>query len=83
MTSQQSNVSLTALYYDLEKPTAFSSPKTLTDFLNQQKLTFKEKSASEWLSGQRAYALHKPRRVRFQRNKFSATNIADMRICKV
>lgn len=77
MCSSNSNVSLKSLYYDPVKPTAFSSAKRLTNFLKKQNLTPELGNASEWLRCQKTYTLHKPRRIRFPRNKFNLANIGD------
>lgn len=75
--SNKKNVSLNSLYYDPKNPTAFSSNERLKNFCKKQNLTTEPKNAHDWLQSQRAYTLHKARRVRFQRNKFNLTNIGD------
>lgn len=77
MCASNKNTSLESLYYNLESPIAFSSVKRFTNFLKKQKPTPDLKNSREWLQGQRAYTLHKPRRVRFQRNHYNLTNIGD------
>lgn len=76
-TSDQKSISLDSLYYNPEKPIAFSSANKFTNFLKKHNFTSESKVANEWLRSQKAYTLHKPRRVRFQRNKFNLANIGD------
>lgn len=74
---KKKNVLLDDLYYNLKNPIAFSSAKRFINFLNKQHYKTEQKNASDWLMSQRAYTLHKTRRVRFQRNKYNLANIAD------
>lgn len=77
MCASNSNVSLKSLYYDPTKPIAFSSVKTLANFLKKRNITTEPENSALWLQGQKSYTLHKPRRVRFPRNKFNLANIGD------
>lgn len=77
MCASKTCVSLDSLYYDPKIPAAFSSAKNFADFLKKQNLSFESKNACDWLQGERAYTLHKSRRVRFKRNKYNLTNIGD------
>lgn len=76
-TNEKKNVSLDSLYYDITNPAALSSIRRFKKSLKKQGLTTEAKSALNWLQGQKPYTLHRARRVRFQRNKYSLTNIGD------
>lgn len=72
------NVSLKSLYYDPKNTSAFSSRKRFSEALKDQNFSSKSrKQAQIWLQNQRAYTLHKPRKINFRRNKYSLTNIGD------
>lgn len=68
-------VSFDALYYNTKNSSAYSSRKR---FLKAAKDHGIERNSADWLQSQRAYTLHKPRRNRFRRNKYSLTNIGDL-----
>lgn len=77
MDASKKIVSLNSLYYDAKSPVAFSSGKYFTSYLKKRNLTTEPKSPKDWLQTQRAYTLHRPRRVRFRRNKYNLANIGD------
>lgn len=71
------NISLESLYYDLNNSIAFSSPRVFKEYLKKNNFTAEAKTVKNWLRNQKAYTLHKPRRVRFPRNKYNLANIGD------
>lgn len=79
MCTANTSISLDPLYYDTKNVSAFSSRKAFFDTLRKHGLASKphRKNANTWLQSQRAYTLHKPRRIHFRRNKYSLTNIGD------
>lgn len=76
-TSNKKNVSLDSLYYDPQNPISFSSAKNFTNFIKKHNSATEAKTANDWLLSQRAYTLHKARRLRFRRNKYNLANIGD------
>lgn len=77
MCTANTNLSLNELYYNPENSTALSSVKRLTDFLKHTGRSDDLRKSHDWLQSQRAYTLHKSRRLNFRRNKYSLTNIGD------
>lgn len=77
MVASNESVLLNSLYYDPCNPIAFSSATNFTNFLKKRNLTTEIKTTNDWLQAQRAYTLHKARRVRFRRNKYNLANIGD------
>lgn len=60
------------VYYNLDNPASFSTPKIIYKAL-ERKIPLKK--IEDWLSGQLAYTLHKSRRVNFKRNYYNLDNI--------
>lgn len=65
---------LEKLYYEVERPTAFGSLKTLHDAVKDR---YARKDIAKWLSKQDAHTLHKSARRRFTRRKTYAHNPND------
>jgi len=66
---------ISRLYYDIARPSAFSTLRKL------RVATAKNKSADvikAWLEKQDAYTLHRPERKRFARNPYTVFNVLDV-----
>jgi len=63
-----------ALYYNPEKPTAFSTLDKLAVALPKKN----KSDVKAWLEKQDAYAMHRPVRKRFLLNPYTVTNIMDV-----
>jgi len=69
---------MSSLYYNPEKPTAFSTLDKLSTALPK-----KDKSdVKAWLEYQDAYTIHRPAR-RFLRNPYTVTNLMDVWECDI
>jgi hypothetical protein len=66
------------LYYDLPKPSAFSSLKKLQHAAKQSKLGKKPSEIKSWLEMEDAYTLQNPLRRRFPRNLYTVNNLLDV-----
>lgn len=60
------------IYYNLDNPASFSTPRIIYKALDR-KISLKK--IEDWLSGQLAYTLHKSRRINFRRNYYNIDNI--------
>ena len=70
------------LYYDLSKPSAFSTQQKLQNAVEQSTGKQKQKTnIKTWLSKQHAYTLHRAVRKRFHRNPYTVNNINDVWEC--
>lgn len=76
-TANINDFSLHDLYYNTKKPTAYSSKKTLADYLKRSGEKGALRVTTNWLQGEKPYTLHKPRKINFRRNKYGLTNIGD------
>ena len=65
------------LYYDLARPTAFSTLRKLDVAAKNIKLD----DVRDWLVKQDAYTLHRPIRKRFARNPYTVNNVMDVWEC--
>ena len=65
------------LYYDLARPTAFSTLRKLGVAAKNIKLD----DVRDWLEKQDAYTLHRPVRKRFARNPYTVNNVMDVWEC--
>jgi transposase InsO family protein len=63
------------IYYDPKNPLAFSTPDKLYKAVNRK---IPKKKIIDWLQQQRAYTLHKPKRIHFLRNFYDVDNIDDL-----
>lgn len=66
---------LKKIYYDPKHPASFS---TVDKLWNATDKKISKKAVTEWLLAQDTYTRHKPKRVRFQRNCYIVTNIAEL-----
>jgi hypothetical protein len=68
------------LYYDLGKPSAFSTLNKLAPAAAAKKTTTKHARSDigAWLLQQDAYTMHRSLRKRFPRNPYVVTNIMDV-----
>ena len=73
------NTKLTAIYYNPEKPTAFSTLDKLSAAI-PMKNKFDVKA---WLEYQDAFTLHRPVRRRFLRNPYTVTNLMEVWECDI
>lgn len=62
------------IYYDIGHQDAFSTVDKLYKSVERK---IPRSEIKEWLSGELAYTLHKPRRVNFKRNPYLVNNIND------
>jgi len=64
------------LYYDVARPSAFSTLRKL------QLATAGQKNSADviksWIENQDAYTLHRPVRKRFARNPYTVSNVMDI-----
>ena len=65
------NTKLTAIYYNPEKPTAFSTLDKLSVALPKKN----KSDVKAWLQYQDAYTMHRSVRKRFLRNPYTVTNL--------
>lgn len=65
---------LKQIYYDIANPASYSTAEKLY-IAADKKIPLEQ--VKEWLSGQLAYTLHRPRRVNFKRNFYNLDNIND------
>jgi hypothetical protein len=74
---KNTKMSARALYYNPEKPSAFSK-------LNKQSATLPKKNKSDfkaWLENQDTYTMYRPVRKRFLRNPYTVSNFMDLWEC--
>lgn len=69
---------LSAVYYNIANPAAFSSAERLKTFFKRKNKPVLVKAIELWLRSQKAYTLHKQRRLNFKRNKYNMANIGDI-----
>lgn len=65
---------LQKIYHDIGQPAAYSTIDKLYEAVEKK---IPKNDIKEWLSGELAYTLHKPRRVNFKRNPYLVNNIND------
>jgi len=65
------NTKLTAIYYNPEKPTAFSTLDKLAAAIPRKN----KSDIKAWLEYQDAFTMHRPARRRFLRNPYTVTNL--------
>lgn len=66
---------LEKIYYDPKNPASFSTVDKLWKAADKK---IPRKTVSDWLLAQNTYTRHKPKRVRFRRNCYIVTNIAEL-----
>jgi len=71
------NTKLTAIYYDHEKPTAFSTLDKLAAAIPRKN----KSDIKAWLEYQDDYPIHRPARRRFLRNTYTVTNLMEVWEC--
>lgn len=76
--SQTVAKNLAKIYYTASHPASFSSLDKLWKATGTK---VPKKIVAEWLRGQDTYTLHKPRRVKFPRNRYLLSNIGDLWEC--
>lgn len=69
---------LNDFFYNLNNPSAYSSPQRLFYHLTQNGHRIKKKDIIDWLRNQEAYALHKDRHLNFKRCSYNISNIDDL-----
>lgn len=66
---------LKKLYYKAGHPASFTGIDKLYRYAITEKPSITRKQVKEWLSSQKAYTLHKPKRINFQRNHVVAIGV--------
>ena len=69
---------LSDIYYDANNPASFSSVKKLHDAAVRRLASVTLDDVKEWLSGQKVYTLHRPKRRYFSRLHVIATAVDDV-----
>lgn len=69
---------LSKLYYNIKKPSGFSSIDSLWKATGGK---YTRSQVVNWLQKQETYTLHRPMRKKFKRNKYFVTNIDDVWQC--
>jgi len=73
------NTKLTAIYYNPEKLTAFSTLDKLAAAISRNN----KSDVKAWLEYQDVYTIHKPARIRFLRNPYTVTNLMEIWECDI
>jgi transposase InsO family protein len=66
------------LYYDVREPTAFSSVRKVFEAAKKTRPSTSYSDVQKYLSGEKAYVLHKPIRKKFPRSKIYASKKNDL-----
>lgn len=66
---------LSSIYYNLRHPAAYS---TVEKLYNAVERSIPKSTIKEWLRGELAYTLHKPRRINFKRNHYEVYTINEL-----
>jgi hypothetical protein len=76
---KNTEMSAMALYYNPEKPSAFSTLNKITEALPKKN----KSDVRDWLEHQDDYTMHRPVRKRFLRNPNTYSNIMDVWECDI
>jgi hypothetical protein len=71
---KKKNTKLTAIYYNPEKLTAFSTLDKLAAAISRKN----KSDVKAWLEYQDVYTMHRPARRRFLRNPYTVTNLMEI-----
>lgn len=65
---------LQKIYYEIGHPAAYSTIQKLHESVDKK---IPKDDIKDWLSGELAYTLHRPRKLKFKRNPYLVNNIND------